>query len=158
MYICRTSISLHVSQLGKYFLLKSWTHAFGINDNGLYNSGNLGIIGKIVRQKQSCPAQHTQFTAISFCRLLHKEAICPTCYRLQPHALYQVIMLSNSLTVEMNCVAPQMLYKMQQFQKQKYTFLIECIVLSLAYCLSDRNFIGELKTHEHSNLQNPSDQ
>ena len=49
----------------------------------LYNSCNLGKIRKIIRQKQSCPAQHTQFMAISFCRPLHKEAICPTRYWLR---------------------------------------------------------------------------
>ena len=34
----------------------------GINENDLYNCRNLGIIGKIVWQKQSWLAQHTQFT------------------------------------------------------------------------------------------------
>ena len=53
-----------------------------INDKKIYNSRNLGIIRNIVGYKQSCLALHTQFTAISFCRPLHNEAICPSCYRL----------------------------------------------------------------------------
>ena len=48
-----------------------WNHTninkkIKINDKELYNSGNLGIIRKIVWQKKSCPDQCTQSTSISY--------------------------------------------------------------------------------------------
>ena len=51
----------------------------GINNNELYNPGNLDINRKIVPQNQSL-AQYTQFTAISFCLSIHKEGTRSTRY------------------------------------------------------------------------------
>ena len=49
---------------GKFVLIALYRGS-GINNNELYYSRNLGLIRKIIQQKQSCPAQHTRPTAYS---------------------------------------------------------------------------------------------
>ena len=63
---------------GSSITLKGLYDMNGINNNDLYN---LGIIGKIDRQKQSCRAAYSVHGNFIF-HPLHKKAIYPTRYLL----------------------------------------------------------------------------